>query len=218
MKAKALLYTITFLTVGLVLGQAVRALPGEPEVVENYEKVEEKPAEEPEPAPVIDVVHSTAPKELEFTTEQWREDVRIVEEISSKGDYIAKYSGVCPKDQPENIFAGELKYLAAVGVDSPYPTPEHFAETAWNDYMHGRGFNPWQVGNFTVLGLPDSILNRSASLFIDTTAMLAYWDATWEEDRPYSGTRVQEWDELTARASAHLQWLVNTFAERCPVL
>lgn len=220
MNSKKFILPVAILTAGgfVLAGVAALALAfTEPEPEPEVEPIvvftvdhESKPVEES---------YYTAPKEIEVPDQKWTEDLKAVSEIISKGEYIAKYNGICPEAQPDNMFTAEFKYLAAVGADSPYPTPEHFAETAWNDRMHGRGFNPWQVGNFVMLGLADNGENRRASLFIDMDAVTAYWDATWEEDRPYlekvSTAYPTAWDELTARASARLQWLENTYRERC---
>lgn len=141
------------------------------------------------------------------TQQQWLRD----NDISTEDKYVARYSGVCPEKQPQNIHSAEWVYYATVGGRTgAYPTPEHYAESYWNSYRHGRFSNlaTISVSNFANMGLANTAANRQATLYLDLTAHTAYWEST-------TGAYDTEWDSLAQRFTVKFQALETKFVNLC---
>lgn len=139
---------------------------------------------------------------------QWLKD----NGVETEEKYVARYNGVCPEEQPQNIHSAEWVYYAAVGGRiASYPAPEHYAETAWNEWHQGRLTGVWRASTFTNLGLANTLQNRQTALYIDVNNLKAYWETIGELPTSYP----TEWDSYVQRVNTRLQTLETTLLSHC---
>lgn len=147
----------------------------------------------------------------QYSDEEWCSQAQWLRDngVNTEEAYVVRYNGVCPEAQPQNIHSAEWRYYAAVGGRTAvWPTPEHYAETAWNERHQGRLSGVWQASTFVNLGLPNNYANHHTFMYINIDTLTAYWQSDTDS---YDS----EWDAYTARATAKLQALESLFTSRC---
>lgn len=169
------------------------------------------------PAPATEVVLNNQEQEKWAAIVQWEDD----NNIHTMNEYEDKYAGLCPSEQPrESVFWEHARFSAALGLDSPWPSPEYYTEIYWREYHVNPTDKVEHVSNFANLGLAQTEKNRSAGIFLDWSTWSFYWDATWQDNRPYtlhiSPDYPAEWDEIATRMTAYLRQLEARYNILCP--
>lgn len=146
-----------------------------------------------------------------YTDEEWCSQAQWLRDnnIDTEQTYVARYSRVCPDAQPQNIHTKEWQYYAAIGGrTATWPTPEHYAETAWNEKHQGRLSGVWQTSTFANLGLPSNYANNHTFLYINLDTLSAYWESETDDYDPV-------WEVYTTRTTAKLQELESKYTSLC---
>lgn len=244
--SSVLAHTLATVAVALTVGQAANAIinPVITQPVEVQQPLEEAGPDvppstsEPELEPLAEtfVAAPVSPEaetpsvpqyppssELPYVNKEWLEEVEEADRtnVHTAPQYIAKYAGLCPSQQPQkSAFWEHMRFPAALGLDSPYPSPEHFVEACWREAHVSLQTGVEHISNFANLGLADNGANRSAGIFLDWDTATFFWDATWQDNRPYtlhiSPTYPAEWDEIATRMTAYYRELENKYHMLCP--
>lgn len=234
--------------VALTMGQAavISQNPPTPEVVEEVIEapvevpVEPEPTPEPEPeptpapTPVVEPAPAPVAPELDLSVlPDWLEPETKIEiawtratGIHTISDYISYFSGVCPsKQDTPSALKPYWSKLAALGLDSPYPSWQHYTETAWNEYHQGRTHGT-EYGYIALRHLDGGLQSPNAhmpmSMYINWDTWTFFWDSTWVENRgqqnhpSITDAERAQWDRMAAQMTSYLRQIERDYQAKCP--
>lgn len=185
-------------------------LPEEPILVDN--PVTAKPTKQPAELP------ATSSSSLSYW-DDWARDLGLYTNV----DYVRYYLGKCPHEQPAgNPWWTPYRFLATTGVypSDFYSDPQHhLIETYWGHWKDGRDMYDGGISSFYNLGLTGEAALMSATVFVDWSTLSVYWDATWQDNRPWKehiGSYPAEWDTVVANMQSYLRSLESKYNSLCP--
>lgn len=195
----------------------------EPEVatveMEETPASTETPAEQPTEIPTVTFTPApaTPTPERDYHAESVWSDITG---LTSTDDYIRRYAGTCPSEQPrESIFWDMQRFLAfAEHYNHKWPTPIYYADVYWSWHMIDPSYSgKLGIANFASLGFDNHYANSQIGLWIDYDTMTIYWDKMYKGGQFTPTTPLDYWDTVAQETTTYLRDLNARYNAQCGV-
>lgn len=138
--------------------------------------------------------------------------------ITTVAEYRLTYAGVCPSEQPENVFKAHNAESAALGLNAGGLTALGSVEQAWQSYMINDPNITGYVISPRTLQMAEDHWDNDIAFYMDWEGERVYWDAVWQQNRPYDPNLPKKdwWDTMANQMTAYLRDLNRRYKALCP--